>query len=306
MSASISLPSTASGAPAPARPSTPVQLAWARFRRNRFGVIGAVIVFLFVFVGLAAPIISPYRYDKTNVLQANKPPGSIPGHLLGTDNVGRDMLTRLFWGARTSLTVAAGVQLVTLGIALTLGFLAGWFGGTVDFVVSRIIEIFTAIPALFFQIFVIIVLGGGIINVILAIALLGWVELARLVRAQVYSWKEREFVEAARSLGVDTVTIAVRHILPNISNSIIIAITFSLPATILAEAGLSFLGFGINDPHASWGKMVGVSVQYFNRLTQFWHLALLPSAILSFVMVGFSFFGDALRDALDPRSGRGS
>jgi oligopeptide transport system permease protein len=148
----------------------------------------------------------------------------------------------------------------------------------------------------------ILVLGGTMWNVILAIALLAWMELARLVRGQVLSWREREFIDAARSLGVSTPSIAVRHILPNILNSVIVALTFALPAAILAEATLSFFGLGINDPIPSWGKMVGSAIQFANRLQQYWHLGLLPAAALSLVMLGFSFFGDALRDALDPRA----
>ena len=283
--------------------STPLQLAWARFRRNKLGLVGTVIVFLFIFIGVAAPVLSPYPFDKTG-FKFNQPPGVLPGHPLGTDNVGRDFLSRMIYGARTSLFIAAGVLAITLIIGLTIGFAAAWFGGVVDFGLNRIIEIFVAIPALLFQMLLILVLGGSMGNVILAIALLGWMELARLVRGQVLSWREREFIDAARSLGVSTVSIAFRHILPNILNSVIVAVTFALPAAILAEATLSFFGLGINDPLPSWGKMVGVAISFANRLQQYWHLGLLPAGLLSFVMLGFSFFGDALRDALDPRATR--
>ena len=210
----------------------------------------------------------------------------------------------MIYGARTSLFIAAGVLVITLVIGLTVGFAAAWFGGVVDFGLNRIIEIFVAIPALLFQMLLILVLGGSMGNVILAIALLGWMELARLVRGQVLSWREREFIDAARSLGVSTVSIAFRHILPNILNSVIVAVTFALPAAILAEATLSFFGLGINDPLPSWGKMVGVAISFANRLQQYWHLGILPAGLLSLVMLGFSFFGDALRDALDPRATR--
>lgn len=287
-----------------ARFSTPLQLAWARFRRNRLGLAGGIIVLIFIVVGLAAPLLAPYPYDKTRIGPANKPPGQVPNALLGTDDSGRDFFSRMIYGARTSLQVAAGVQVITLVLAMTLGFSAAWFGGAVDFTINRIIEIFTSMPALLFQMLLILVFGGGLINVILAIASLGWMELARLIRAQVLSWKEREFIEAARSMGVSTTSIAVRHVFPNILNSIIVAVTFSLPAAILAEATLSFFGLGINDPIPSWGKMVGNAATFANRLQQYWHLGILPAGALSLVMLGFSFFGDALRDAFDPRANR--
>ena len=288
-------------APARMKMSTPLQLAWARFRRNKLGLVGAVIVFIFIFVGVAAPVLAPYPYDKTG-FKFNQTPGTEPSHLLGTDNAGRDFLSRIIYGASTSLQISLGVLVIALSIGLTLGFASAWFGGIVDFAITRIIEIFVSIPALLFQMLLILVLGGSLLNVILAISLLGWMEMARLVRGQVLSWREREFIDAAKSLGVSTASIAVRHILPNILNSVVVAVTFALPAAILAEATLSFFGLGINDPIPSWGKMVGVAVTFANRLGQYWHLGILPAGLLSLVMLGFSFFGDALRDALDPRA----
>jgi oligopeptide transport system permease protein len=289
-------------AAATAKINSPLQLAWIRFRRNRLGMVGTVIVLLFVFTGVFAPIIAPHPYDKSVSKTFNQPPGSTPDFVLGTDQVGRDFLSRMIYGARTSLAIAGGVLLIVTTLGLTLGFLAAWFGGPVDFIISRIVEIFVAIPPLLFQMLLILVLGGTMFNVILAIALLAWMELARLVRGQVLSWREREFIDAARSLGVSTPMIAIRHVLPNILTSVVVALTFALPAAILAEATLSFFGLGINDPIPSWGKMVGSAIQFANRLQQYWHLGILPAGALSIVMLGFSFFGDALRDALDPRA----
>jgi ABC-type dipeptide/oligopeptide/nickel transport system permease subunit len=283
--------------------SSPLQLAWARFRRNKLGMVGTVIVALFIFVGLAAPILAPYAYDKGG-FKFNQPPGTVEGHPLGTDEAGRDFLSRLIYGARTSLFISAGVLAITLTFGLVIGFVSAWFGGIVDFAISRVVEIFVAIPALLFQMLMVLVLGGTMLNVIIAIALLSWMEMARLVRGQVLSWREREFIDAARSLGVSTASIAWRHVLPNIMNSVVVAVTFALPAAILAEATLSFFGLGINAPIPSWGRMVGVAASFANRLQQFWHLGILPAALLSTVMLGFSFFGDALRDALDPRASR--
>jgi ABC-type dipeptide/oligopeptide/nickel transport system permease subunit len=281
--------------------NSPAELAWIRFRRNKLGLVGALIVFLFIFIGVAAPLIAPHPYDKAG-FKFNQTPGQLNGHPLGTDQTGRDFLSRMIYGARTSLAIASGVLAIVTVLGLILGFSAAWFGGPVDFIISRLIEIFVSIPALLFQMLLILVLGGTMLNVVLAIAILAWMELARLVRGQVLSWREREFIDAARSLGVSTAAIALRHVLPNILSSIIVALTFALPAAILAEATLSFFGLGINDPIPSWGKMVGSAIQFANLLQQYWHLGLLPAGALSLVMLGFSFFGDALRDALDPRA----
>jgi ABC-type dipeptide/oligopeptide/nickel transport system permease subunit len=292
------------GAPAlPVDPAirSPLSLAWIRFRRNKLGLVGALIVALFVFVGIAAPVISPYPADRA-AFKFNQTPGSSPGNVLGTDQAGRDFLSRLIYGARTSLAIALGVLVFVSVVGGLLGFLAAWLGGWADFLIGRVIEVFVSIPALLFQMLLVLVLGGTMTNVVLAIAVLSWMELARLVRGQVLSWREREFIDAARSMGVSTAGIAFRHVLPNILSSVVVALTFALPAAILAEATLSFFGIGINEPTPSWGKMVGSAIQFANRLEQYWHLGLLPAALLSIVMLGFSFFGDALRDALDPRA----
>ena len=277
---------------------SPRRRAWMRFTRNQFGMVGTLIVIFFVSVAVLAPFISPFDYETTDAVNAYKFPGELPGHLLGTDESGRDVLTRLIWGARTSLAVALVSQAIMLAIALGLGFSSAWLGGTVDFVVNRLIEICVALPALLFRILFIVALGSGVPNLILAIALIGWPELARLVRAQVLSYRRREFVEAASALGASPWRIAMRHILPNIINPLIVALTFNVPAIIILESSLSFLGYGISEPTPSWGKMVGGSANY---IQSYWHLGLLPTACLAVVMIGFSFFGDSVRDALDPR-----
>lgn len=278
---------------------SPVRLAWGRFTRNRLGVVGTAIVVLFVLCAVFAPLISPFDYASTDAINAYKFPGELPGHYLGTDESGRDVLSRLIWGARTSLAVALVAQGIMLAIALLLGFTAGWFGGGTDFVVNRSIEVFVAFPALLFRILVIVALGGGVFNLVLALALLGWPELARLIRAQVLTYRYREFVEAAKAVGVPTWRIAWQHILPNIFDPLIVALTFSIPTVIILESSLSFLGYGINEPTPSWGKMVGGAASY---IQSYWHLGILPTVCLSVVMIGFSFFGDSVRDVLDPRS----
>ena len=221
-----------------------------------------------------------------------------PAHPLGTDEVGRDYLSRLIYGARTSITVGVSVMTIAVLIGVPLGSLAGYFGGRVDFVISRFIEIMTAFPGLMFSILVVAVWGGGMTKVIFALSITAWIEIARLTRAQLISLREKEFVEAARSIGAKRSQIIMRHLIPNSLTPLLVAISFGIPAAIFAEAGLSFLGIGINDPIASWGKMVGVSNAY---VRVYWHLALFPTIAVALTMLGFTFVGDGLRDALDPK-----
>jgi oligopeptide transport system permease protein len=194
------------------------------------------------------------------------------------------------------------VSLVVQGIAVLIGVpvgaLAGYLGGAFDFVVSRIIDVMTAFPSLLFAILIISILGGGLQTIIVALSITGWILIARLTRAQFLTLREQEYAVAARALGVPVRRIIFRHLLPNALTTILVAVSFGIPATIFAEAGLSFIGLGINDPMASWGKMVGVSNAY---VRVYWHLALFPTLAIALTMLGFAFLGDGLRDALDPK-----
>jgi oligopeptide transport system permease protein len=179
-----------------------------------------------------------------------------------------------------------------------VGAIAGYFGGKFDYVICRVIDIMTAFPALLFTILIISVLGGGLGTIVIALSLTSWIIIARITRAQVLSLRELEYCIAARSIGASEWRILMRHLLPNAMSPILIAVSFGIPAVIFAEAGLSFLGLGVNDPIASWGKMVGVSNAY---IRVYWHLALFPTLAIAITMLGFSFLGDGLRDALDPK-----
>jgi oligopeptide transport system permease protein len=262
--------------------------------------VGAAIVFVFFFAAFTADVISPYPYYKTNVTRPNyAAPGKYPEHILGTDEIGRDILSRVIYGARTSAIVAIAATAFTVAVSLTLGLIAGWLGGWPDYIINRAIEIVGALPGLLFQIMLIQLIGTGVLQVTFVIAILAWPQTTRLVRAQVIAWKERDFVDASRSLGANELWVALRHVLPNTVNPLIVAITFAIPGFIAAEAGLSFLGYGITEPTPSWGKMVGVAGQYLQAYS---HMALIPVACLALIILGFAFLGDALRDALDPRS----
>jgi ABC-type dipeptide/oligopeptide/nickel transport system permease subunit len=274
------------------------QDARRRFMRNRLTVAGLVIVVILLFLAIFANVIAPFPYDKTNFSKVRLFPFRDLIYPLGTDEVGRDYLSRLIYAARTSMTVGLVVQAIALAIGVPLGGLAGYLGGKVDFVVVRLVEIMTAFPGLLFAILIVSVLGGGLWNVILALSVGGWIGIARLVRGQVLSLREKEYVEAARALGARQRDIIFRHLIPNLLSPLLVAVTFGIPSAMFAEAGLSFLGLGINDPIASWGKMVGISSAY---VKVYWHLALFPTLAIALSMLGFSFVGDGLRDALDPK-----
>lgn len=269
-----------------------------RFFKNRLAVFGLILVCIFLFMAIFADLISPHSYKKAYFDRVLLFPLEHPDHLLGTDNVGRDYLSRMIHGARTSLTVGLSVQLVAVAIGIPLGGLAGYIGGKTDYAISRIIDVMTAFPGLLFAILIISVWGGGMWKVILAISITSWIGISRLTRAQILSLREKEYVEAARCTGTPQNAIIFKHLMPNALTPILVAISFGIPAAIFAEAGLSFLGIGINDPLASWGQMVGVSGAY---VRVYWHLALFPTAAIGLAMLGFSFVGDGLRDALDPK-----
>jgi ABC-type dipeptide/oligopeptide/nickel transport system permease subunit len=277
-----------------------------RFRRNKLAVGALGVMLLLIGAAVFADQLAPARYDFSVLAEANQFPSR--AHLAGTDGVGRDFLSRLIVGARVSLTVGLSVQAIAVLIGLTLGTLAGSFGSWVDYVVMRLVEVFTAVPVWLFALFLISVWrgmdafsGSGLINVILAIGLISWIDICRLTRAQLLSLREKEFVLASHALGAGRLHIAVRHMLPNALAPLIVAVTLGVPTAIFTEAGLSFLGFGINDPLPSWGKMVADSLGY---VRVYWYLGLFPTLVLALTMLSFSFVGDGLRDALDPQLGK--
>ncbi len=277
---------------------TLLQDAIRRFFHNRLAIFGLVLVVFFVILAIFADVLAPHPYDKVYFDRVLMFPFEHPAHPLGTDEVGRDYLSRLIYGARTSLFVGITVMFFAVIVGVPLGGLAGYRGGAIDFIISRVIDVMTAFPSLLFAILLISVWGGGMYNVILALSITAWIEIARLTRGQMLSLREKEFVEAAQCLGVSQWRIITRHLLPNALSPLLVAISFGIPAAMFAEAGLSFLGIGINDPTASWGKMVGVSNAY---IRVYWHLALFPTIAIALAMLGFTFVGDGLRDALDPK-----
>jgi oligopeptide transport system permease protein len=271
-------------------------LSARRFLRQRLAVVGLVITLLLIFVGIFAPLLAPRPYALADLAVANQfPSAQFP---MGTDTIGHDYLSRIIFGIRTSLLVGFGAVLVSILVGLPLGLIAGLRGGRVDFAVMRLVDVMTAFPGILFAIFLISVIGGGVTNVIVAIGITSWVGICRLLRAQLLSLREQEYVIAARSIGATDFTIAVRHLLPNALAPMIIVIALAIPNAIFAEAGLSFLGIGINEPTPSLGKMVADSASY---IRVYWHLGFFPTLAIALAMLGFTFVGDGLRDALDTR-----
>lgn len=278
------------------RTRTNLQQATQRFVHHRLAMAGLAITLALILIALLAPLIAPEPYYFSDLAQANQFPSH--QHLLGTDAIGHDFLSRMIYGIRTSLLVGFVAVLISCAIGLPLGLLAGLRGGAIDFAVMRVVDVMTAFPGILFAIFLITVVGGGVLNVIVVIGLTGWVTICRLMRAQLLSLREEEYVTAARSIGASEFSIATRHLLPNALAPMIITITLAIPTAIFAEAGLSFLGIGINEPTPSLGKMVADSAPY---LRVYWHLGFFPTLAIALAMLGFTFVGDGLRDALDTR-----
>jgi len=269
-----------------------------RARRQPLALVGILLLVTFVFGGLAAPWLAPYNPNSIDLMHRLESPSV--AHPAGTDELGRDTLSRLLWGARISLTISVSVVSVSLLLGLTVGGLAGYLGGWVDLALTTFaMNTFLALPGILLAIAFAAFLGPGFTNLILALAIGGWAGYARLVRAQVLSVREREYVEAARALGASGLRIFFRHILPNIVQPILVQAAIGMAGVILAEATLSFLGLGIPAPAPSWGAMLNdARLHLFDSP----HLVLFPAVAVASAVLGFNFLGDALRDQLDPRT----
>lgn len=265
------------------------------FRRNRMAMVGLGFVLLLVLAAVFAPWVSPHDPYRVALDDQLLPPSTT--YWLGTDNFGRDVLTRILYGARVSLVVGIVPSIVSLLIGTVLGILSGYLGGRTDFVVMRLADMMIAFPSLLLAMVVMYTLGANLLNIFLALALVGWASVARVVRSQTLALREKEFIEAARANGTKRGTIMFRHIFPNVIPTLIVLFTLAIPEAIMWESSLSFLGVGVQPPGASWGLLVAKGKEYlFQNPT----VAIAPGVAILLTVMAFNFIGDGLRDALDP------
>ncbi|HHY61690.1 MAG: ABC transporter permease [Bacillota bacterium] len=267
------------------------------FFRHKLGVLGLVMLVAFVAIAIFAPVVAPCDPYEMDLANPFLPPGS-PGHILGTDNFGRDMLSRLIYGSRISLLIGIVVVSISSVLGSLLGMVAGYYGGWVDALVMRLVEVFYSFPFLILVIAVMAILGPSIFNVMWVLGVVSWPLYARLVRAQVMALKSEDFIKAASALGCSDARIMFRHILPNVLTPVIVSATLGIPSAILSSASLGFLGFGVQPPTPEWGAMVSEAKDFMliNSNMIIW-----PGLCIFLVVLSFNFVGDALRDALDPR-----
>lgn len=277
--------------------------AWRRLRKNKLAVLGLIIVVSFSLIAIFASVIAPYGQAEVVDfrLARHHPTWTWP---MGLDANGRDIFSRMVYGAQVSLVVGVLAQAIVLLIGIPLGAIAGYFGGATDNVLMRLVDVIYAIPQLLMVLLFVNWWGPGLLNIFLAIGLVGWVTEARLVRGQFLSLREQEYVQAAQVNGASGSYIIRKHMLPNSLTPIIVALTFGIPTAIFTEAALSFIGVGIRPPQASWGQMVADGAKPGYIVTDP-HMLLFPVLAIGLTMLGFSFLGDGLRDALDPKGSRG-
>ena len=281
--------------------------SYRRFKKNRLGVVCAVFILFVCLISLFPETLSPYSFEEQLEGKELLPPGR--GHLLGTDNLGRDLLSRLIYGGRISMAVGVLTALISLILGVAYGAVSGWIGGKVDALMMRSIDVLYSIPSLVLLILVKLIFDSfsiithpelkALMGILVALSLVGWVTLARVVRGQVLQEKEKLYVEAARSLGDKGWRIVFRHVLPNILGPIIVLLTLQIPSNILFESFLSFLGLGLQPPYSSWGVL---AEEGWKSLRSYPHLMIAPGVAIFMTMMAFNLMGDGLRDAFDPKS----
>jgi peptide/nickel transport system permease protein len=278
------------------RASTLYMDAWNRLKKNKLALFAFAVIVIIITVAIFAPLIAPYAPETIDLKNMNK--GSMEGHILGTDALGRDILSRIIYGSRVSLLVGVITECIAVPLGVVLGTVAGYYGGKIDAVISRIIETMSSFPFILFAMVLMYVFGKGLAAVFIALGLIGWIGLARLIRGQVIQLKEREFIEAARAAGASDFAIIFRHLIPNCLSTIIVVITLDIPDDIVYEATLSFIGLGIQPPMPSWGSMLSEAMKYMRSNPGY---CIYPGLALMILVLMFNTLGDGLRDALDPK-----
>ena len=275
---------------------SPLWFAWRRFTANKGAVVAGAILLIILIMAIIAPLITKAPPNAQDFLTQSLAAPS-PEFWFGVDDLGRDFFTRIVYGARVSLTIGFAAAMCSVLIGIPLGAIAGYYEGRADWVIMRIIEIFSVVPPLLAAMLLGALTQGGFLTIILIAALFGWVQVCLLVRAQVKAFKEKEFVRAAQALGASPAYVIRRHLIPNSISPIIVGFVLAIPLAMMLEASLSFLGIGVPPPTPSWGQMIntGMSFMYF-----YWHMAVFPTAALGLTVLATTLFGDGLRDALDP------
>jgi peptide/nickel transport system permease protein len=273
-----------------------------RLLKSKTGMLGIIIVFLVTIMAIFAPLLAPFDPAKTNVVSRLLPPfwmeGGTTEYLLGTDNLGRDILSRIIYGSRISLMVGIAAVIVAGAIGMVLGLIAGYYGKIFDFIIMRTVDSILAIPTILFMLIVLAVLGPSIPTLILVLGGTSWVTYARMVRSETLSVKERDYVRSAKAIGAKDFRIITKYILPNVISSFIVIATLNVATIIILEASLSFLGLGIQPPEVSWGLMLSDGRQY---IATSWWVATFPGLAITITVLGVIFLGDWLRDELDPK-----
>jgi len=280
-----------------ARPSlTYWQDAWRRLKQNKVAMLGLIIIILYTILALVGPYMTPYDYRTTNTDEIDQPPSA--KHWFGTDTLGRDLWARTWMGARVSLAIGFLSAVLNAFIGVIIGGISGYFGGKVDMIIMRAIDILYAIPYMIIVILMMVVLGQGIMPLVVAMIAVGWLGMARLVRGQILQLKEQEFVLAAKVLGASHSRIIFKHLIPNALGVILVNLTMSVPSAIFTEAFLSFIGLGVVPPQSSWGQLAYYGIQSFRVRP---YQLFIPAFFISTTMLSLNLLGDGLRDALDPR-----
>ncbi|WP_029452020.1 oligopeptide ABC transporter permease [Clostridium algidicarnis] len=268
-----------------------------RFKKNKLAMIGTVLILILAIFSIIAPLIISKDINKVDLMNISMSPSK--DHILGTDEMGRDVFARLVYGGRVSLTVGMLGMLIQIFIGTTLGIIAGFYGGVVDSIIMRIVDVFMCFPFFVIAIAMAAILGPNIWNVIIIIGVLSWTGIARIVRAEILKLKKSEYIEAAHALGIKNIRILLKHLLPNIIPSVIVASTLSIASGILTEASLSFLGMGVKPPQPSWGNMLAAA-QNMRTLQSEWWLWIPPGLCVFLTVMSINFIGDGMRDFLDP------
>lgn len=272
------------------------RIVWHRFSRNRLAVAGLIIILILASSAIFAPLISPYEPTKIDVYNVLSPPSI--SHPLGTDELGRDLLSRMIWGSRASLKVGFIAVGIAIFIGTIVGAIAGFYGGRTDSILMRFVDIMLAFPSFFLMLAIIAIVEPSISTIMIVIGITGWMDVSRLVRSEFLTLKERDFIAAAKVSGAGDARIIFRHIMPNAMSPVFVAATFGIAGAILTESGLSFLGLGVQPPEPSWGNILASGK---SNLTVAWWLSVYPGLAILITVLSYNLIGEGLRDALDPR-----